>query len=266
MAQFTDGVTMLWVLNHPDLLDEFAAVAVDGLMTNSRRAATVLSASRPTIWCPLGVDREWRPVAPQSRFRAEAVYLGSGGRGNKNPATTHLYLDPAKRFDFAIWGSNWSRDYWAPVDGDDPARNDWHRYWRGPLPVGEEAALYASAGVALGFHEDGQREWGMWNNRVFEVLASGGLLISDEADGLAEELGDGLVFTAGGDQTAELIKRYRAAPDERRRIADLGRRLVMERYTYDHTAARMRDHYVELCERRGIAPMGGARRTVGAGA
>ena len=106
----------------------------------------------------------------------------------------------------------------------------------------------------------------MWNNRVFEVLASGGLLISDEPDGLADELGDGLVLTEGGEQTAELIERYLAAPAERQRIAEVGRRLVMGRYTYDHSAARMRDHYFELCERLGIAPMGGAQLKSGAGA
>ncbi len=259
IAAHTDGITMLWVQNRPDLISEFVDIEVDGFLTNSRRALPELARARPTVWCPLGVDRDWRPGVPQQRYRSDVVYLGSGGRGNKNPATTHHYLDPAKRFDFAIWGSDWSHDYWAPVHVQDPEANDWERYWRGPLVVGEEAALYSSAGLVLGFHEDNQRAWGMWNNRVFETLASGALLICDAAEGLEDELGDGLVLTAGGPQTAELIERYLAAPQEARRIAEAGRRMVMERYTYARNVAIIRDHYLTLAEARGIEPMRAAR-------
>jgi hypothetical protein len=193
------------------------------------------------------------------------VFLGSGGIGNKRPDTTHHFLDPAKRFDFGLWGSNWSHEYWAPVHTADPERNDWHRHWRGPLPVGEEAALYSSAGVVLGFHEDGQREWGMWNNRVFEALAAESLFISDSADGLVDEFGDALVLTSGGEETASLIERYLGDEAERVRRGGLGRQIVMDRYTYDHAARRIRDTYLEACEVRGIrpaltSPTGEARR------
>ncbi len=94
------------------------------------------------------------------------VFLGSGGRGNKRPATTRHFLECAKRFDFAIWGNYWDRDYWAREYVANPSANDWYRFWRGPLPLGDIAALYSSAKIVLNFHEDSQREWGMWNNRV----------------------------------------------------------------------------------------------------
>ena len=256
LARLVDGVTVLWVANHPHLMDELAAVNVDGFMSNSRRAVELLGRQRPAVWCPLGVDRSVSRVAPQDRYRADVVFLGSGGHGNKRPETTHRYLDPAKAFDFAIWGSNWSHDYWAAVHQDDPERNDWHRFWRGPLPVGDEGPLYSSAGVVLGFHEDGQREWGMWNNRIFEALATEALLICDEPAGLSEEFGDAVILTQGGDQTRDLIERYLADPDERARRGALGRELVMGRYTYDHAAAKLRDLYLQLCEARGMEPVG----------
>lgn len=254
IAQHVDGVTVLWVVNHPELLREFAAVPVDGFMTNSRRAVRVLGASRPTIWCPLGVDIERFSGLPQDRYRADVVFLGSGGVGNKDPKTTHHYLDPAKRFDFGLWGSNWSHEYWAQLNGHDRGTNDWHRFWRGPLPVGDEAALYASARVVLGYHEDGQRQWGMWNNRVFEALAAGALLISDEAAGLVDEFGDAVVTTRGGEESAVQIERFLRDPRGRRRRGDIGRGLVTQGYTYHHAAARLRDHYLSLCELRGVAP------------
>ena len=94
----------------------------------------------------------------------------------------------------------------------------------------------------------------MWNNRVFEALAAGALLISDRAEGLADEFGDALVLTDGGDESGSLIERYLADDAERARRASIGRDLVLACYTYDHAARRLRDFYLELCERRGMVP------------
>ena len=116
VAARIDGVSVLWVVNHPDLLSDFAALPFDGFMTNSRRAVSVLGVTRPTAGHLWGSIPATSLGAPQRRYRADVAYLGSGGIGNKAPATTHRYLDPAKRFDFALWGSNWSREYWAAAE------------------------------------------------------------------------------------------------------------------------------------------------------
>ena len=246
IADFVTGVTLLHVVNHGDLIDEFARIPVDGYITNSVRAAEVLGRHRPAAYIPLGVEDDYGPVEPVDRYRADVAYLGSGGRGNKRPATTRHYLDPAKRFDFALWGSWWGQEYWAPVYADNPEANDWHRFWRGPLPFDDIGRLYSSAKIVLNYHEDSQREWGMWNNRVFEALGCGALLISDDALGLREELGDGLVITPGGEATAELIAYYLERPEERRRIGERGREIVQRRYTYSRWARAVREPYERI--------------------
>jgi len=256
IAQYVEGITILKVVNHGDLLDELALVPVDGFMTNGRRAAEILGRNRPTAYVPLAVEDDYGPVEPDERYQADVVFLGSGGRGNKQPATTRHYLDPAKQFDFGLWGSWWGQDYWAPAYEDDPAANEWHRFWRGPLPMNDIARLYSSAKIVLGYHEDSQREFGMWNNRVFEALACGALMISDDALGLRDEFGEGIVITAGGDETAELIRHYLARPDERRRIGAIGQRLVRERYLYSRWAQSVRELYDELRAQRPEAGSG----------
>ena len=246
VARFVDGVTLLKIVNHGELLDDFARIPVDGYLTNSVRAAELLEPRRPTAYAPLAVDDDYGPVAPRDAYRADVVFLGSGGRGNKQPATTRRYLEPAKRFDFALWGSWWDRDYWERSYRDAPAENEWHRFWRGPLPLDDIAALYSSAKIVLGYHEDAQREWGMWNNRVFEALGCGALLICDDAAGLRDAFGDGIVITGGGAETADLIAYYLAHPDERRRIGAIGRSIVRERYTYARWARTVRALYERL--------------------
>jgi glycosyltransferase involved in cell wall biosynthesis len=250
IADLVEGVTILKVVNHGDLLGEFAQIPVDGFMTNSAAAAKVLGQRRPAAYIPLAVEDDYGPVPPQDRYRADVVFLGSGGRGNKRPATTMHYLQAAKKFDLAIWGSYWDRDYWVPDYLTNPEANDWYRYCRGPLPLGGIAALYSSAKIVLNFHEDSQREWGMWNNRVFEALGTGALMICDEAAGLRDEFGDAIVYTSGGDETTDLIAYYLEHPEERRRIGDLGRRIVMERYTYSRWSRSVHELYDRIVRQK----------------
>jgi glycosyltransferase involved in cell wall biosynthesis len=243
IADLVEGVTLLKVVNHGDLLGEFAQVPVDGFITNSVAAAEILGQRRPAAFIPLAVEDDYGPLPPQDPYRADVVFLGGGGRGNKCPATTKHYLGAAKKFDFAIWGSDWDREYWAREYTANPEANDWWRFCRGTLPLDDIAALYSSAKIVINFHEDSQRQWGMWNNRVFEALGCGALMICDEAAGLREEFGEAIVFTSGGEQTARLIAYYLQHPERRRRIGELGRRIVQERYTYSRWARAVHELY-----------------------
>jgi spore maturation protein CgeB/ubiquinone/menaquinone biosynthesis C-methylase UbiE len=73
------------------------------------------------------------------------------------------------------------------------------------------------------------------NMRVFEAMASGALLITDEADGLEDLFVDGthLVIYRQDDNLYDLVESYLADETERERIAAAGRALVYEKHTYD---------------------------------
>lgn len=246
IADRVSGATVLRVVNHADLLEEFTRVPVDAYMTNSRRAADLLAQSRPTLYWPLAVENDFDTGAPIDAFRSDVVYLGGGGRGNKPAETTRHYLEAALDFDFALWGSHWDRDYWSDVYADNPSANRWHQFCRGVLPIDDIGRLYSSAKIVLNYHERSQREWGMWNNRVFEALACGALLITDDAEGLAEEFRDGLVLTQGGSDTRRLIEHYLAHPEQRERIGATGRAIVRQGYTYENWLAPVRDFCARL--------------------
>ena len=79
------------------------------------------------------------------------------------------------------------------------------------------------------------------NMRVFEAMASGALLITDEADGLEDLFEDGkhLVIYRKDDELFDLIEKHLADDEARERIASAGRALVHERHTYDDRVERM---------------------------
>ncbi len=244
IADLVEGITILRVWNHGDLLEDFARLRFDGFVTNSKPATQILGRHRPALYLPTAVDDHYGPLEADQRYRADVVYLGGGGQGNKRRETTRRYLEPALKFDFALWGSHWERDYWAAAYADNPEANRWHRFCRGQLPLDDIARLYSSAKIVLNYHEDSQREWGMWNSRVFEALGCGALMICDEALGLREEFGDAIVYTSGGSETEALIAYYLTNPQERRRRGELGRRIVREKYLFSRWARTLR----EFCE------------------
>ena len=180
---------------------------------------------------PLAVEDDYGPVAPDDRYRADVVYLGSGGRGNKQPATTRHYLEPAKRFDFALWGAWWDHDYWAAVlrrrAGEERVAS---LLARTACRSTTSRRSTARRGSSSGTTRTRQREWGMWNNRVFEVARVRRVPhLRRRRRACAEEFGEGIVITAGGEETARLIAHYLERPDERARIGRIGRPSCAER-------------------------------------
>ena len=79
-----------------------------------------------------------------------------------------------------MWGSGWN----------DVGPPDLLKSYRGLLPHGELANCYSKAGAVLGATMDGQRDKGMVNNRVFEVLAAGRPLVQEAFPELVDLLRD----------------------------------------------------------------------------
>lgn len=79
------------------------------------------------------------------------------------------------------------------------------------------------------------------NMRVFEAMASGALLITDEAEGLESLFTDGedLVIFRRDEDVFDLIARYLDDDTERERIAASGCAKVLAEHTYDHRMRSM---------------------------
>lgn len=108
---------------------------------------------------------------------------------------------------------------------------------------------HAKAGVVLGTTEVEQRGLGMVNNRVFEVLACGGVFVSDGFPALDELVGSVvLVHDSAGDA---LNHARRLLSNETARAARkaMGRELVLRAHTYDHRVEELLPWLDELNER-----------------
>ena len=88
------------------------------------------------------------------------------------------------------------------------------------------------------------------NMRVFEALASGAMLLTDNADGLEDFFEDRKHLVIYNDENvADLAKYYLENSDERERIANEGMREALEKHTYRHRLEKIVKVMMEFAEK-----------------
>lgn len=115
---------------------------------------------------------------------------------------------------------------------------------RGPLAYDDLPAAYARAALVIDDTATPTLPWGAVNSRVFDALAAGTLVITDNVAGARELFGEDLPAAADPDDLARLAERYLADPVEGRRLAQRLRAVVLERHTYARRAAELREALV----------------------
>jgi spore maturation protein CgeB len=189
----------------------------DGYLFTSHR---LMEACAPGGVVPFATDPEVFSPQEFDDYRHPVSFVGNDIRG---PVANQRYLVPALPFGLVIYGNN----TWAP-----PLRSA----CRGKIAAEALPRLYSSSAINLNVHIGEHVAYDTVNLRVYDVLACGGFLLSDELDSLRSEFAPAVAFTTGDeDEWAQLV-RYGSDPDERRRRSREGRSIVLSRHTFAHRA------------------------------
>ncbi|OGO57848.1 MAG: hypothetical protein A2V85_15410 [Chloroflexi bacterium RBG_16_72_14] len=132
----------------------------------------------------------------------------------------------------AVYGKGWER---APAMA---------AVARGPLAYDDLPAAYARASLVIDDTATPTLPWGAVNSRVFDALAAGTLVITDNVAGARELFGEDLPAAADPDDLARLAERHLADPEGSGRLAERLRAVVLERHTYARRAAELREALV----------------------
>ena len=213
----TDAIRILWVISHPELVDDseidsydcaFAASEVwSRRKTASGHAvAALLQATDPAMFTP-----DVEPVSDP----AEVLFIGR----SRNILRPIVRDAVAAGLPLAIYGDDW-------------AQFGLERFVRaGYLPYDEVPRYYASAGVVLNDHWEDMAAEGFVSNRLFDAVACGACVVSDEVSGLE------LLFN-GAVQVAHSVDDLRdlCGPNRDLRFPDLAtRRTIAERVRTEHS-------------------------------
>ena len=172
---------------------------------------------------PQGMDPELdRPAAfiPR-RYRCEVAFIG----GN-SPHRNALLLDIARTYDLQIRGPGWRKvPPGLPVVG-------------GPVYKNAYARAVGGAAVSLGAHSlpEMAAQTASASNRMWKVMGCRGFYLGEWVDGIDAFGKEGVhcAWYRNVKDGIEKIRYYLDRPDERRSIAEAGRRYALEHHTYAH--------------------------------
>jgi O-antigen biosynthesis protein len=227
---------VLWSISHPAELTGAECDGYDLVCVASPLFARELAerTSTPVVVLEQATDPWVMRPDPSQDLAHELAYVANS-RNVLRPIARHLL--PTDR-DLAIWGSNWS----GLIDTSNVLGEH--------VPNGEVARVYSSAGIVLNDHWDDMREHGYISNRIYDALACGAFVISDEVPGLTERFGDAVACFDSARDLRELIDRFLADPEECHRRGEMGREVVLAEHTFAHRAEEL----LELVERHISAP------------
>lgn len=178
---------------------------------------------------PFATDPEqfYPQFAPQYTHPVSIV-----GNDIRGPLVNDRYFSPALPFGLAIY----SKTGWAGALA---------AAWRGGLPQEDLARLYSSTTINLNAHLTDHIQWQTINLRIFDILACGGFVLSDDMPVLRETFGDTIGYTDGyEDEWAKLVY-YLNNNDLRYRSANEGREIVLASHTYSHRVSTIMKYFEE---------------------
>ena len=216
---------VLWSISHPDELTAEECDGYDLIAVASGDHARALRAltSRPVIELHQATDPRVFAPDPRPELAHDLVYVANS-RNVLRPMMRDLL--PTER-DLAVWGANWQDLIPDELVIAEHLANDEVRH------------VYSSAKIVLCDHWDDMRAAGYISNRIYDALACGAFVISDDVSGLSERFGDAVAVYRTPQELRELIAQFLPDAGERRRRADRGRQIVLESHTFAHVAGTL---------------------------
>ncbi len=177
---------------------------------------------------PLATNPDrFTPGEPDMSLRCDYTFAGSAWGGPRD-IVDNLEVRPQE--DFKLFGKGWDRF----------GRGT--RYWRGHLAYDRLPALYSSTKIVL--DDTVEPNLPSLNSRVFDALAAGALVITDNEHG-SEEWFEGLLPTySDRSELREQLDHFLSDTQARSDLVDQLRELVLDRHTYARRATQF-EHAIE---------------------
>ena len=212
-------VNLLWQISHPDLATPAMYDRYDHAFVASDSFAVRMASLSHTPVTPLHQATDPDRFRPDPTGPPHELLFVANSRNVRRRIVDDL---ADTTHDLAVYGRGWKRELIDPrfVKGEGIPNTDVRRY-------------YSSAAIVLNDHWDDMRERGFISNRLYDALACGAFVISDHIEGVEQEFDGAVVTYRGREELETLIDRYLADPADRRRLADHGREIVLERHTFD---------------------------------
>ncbi len=239
---------VLWCISHPEKLTVDECESYNLVCAASERFASDLGKRVRVPVCVLDQATDPRVFYPEenARYDHELVFVANSRKVMRRVMSDLL---PTER-GLAVYGTNWR----GLIDD--------HYIVAEHVPNDELHKVYSSSAIVLNDHWDDMREHGFISNRIYDALACGALVLSDELPELSDRFGETVVTYSDRAELQGLIERLLASPKERAKRGRRGRELVLAHHTFEHRVDQLLEILAENgCEPRRVKPLAGMRRS-----
>jgi len=225
-------ITVAWIRNWTE---EWTAKPwfdnYDLVLASSQRSKELVEAQSAKVAhvFPIATNPErFKPGPARDDLATDAVFVGNHWNVPRG-IDAALPAVAAAGHRVAIYGRGW----------DDEAASA--RLWRGQRAYDDLPDVYASATLAIDDAAISTKPYGSMNSRVFDALANGTLVVTDNELGARELFDAEFPVWSDAEDLVDVVGRLMADGDRRRELTERYRRIVLDRHTYAHRARELRD-------------------------
>ena len=166
--------------------------------------------------------------AYKEEYKSKILYIANQWRGLDTRKTVKYAIN--NNIEIDVYGLNWK---------DRLDENNKHLLKGDYISNDELKYYYSSADIVLNDTRDDMIEAGFISNRIFDVTACGGFIISDYIEGIEEIYGDAIPMYKTEEEFVELVKYYLEHEEERKEKAKRAQEITKKHFTSDKIVAKM---------------------------
>ncbi len=187
-----EQLNLMWMISHPDKVEADELAKYDHVFVASEsyakhlqkqfgdKISCLLQCTDPSLFYPDERDPE---------FESDVLFVGN----SRNQYREVVKLAIEAECKLSVYGTRWQQ-FIGPefIKGDNISNNELGHY-------------YKNASVVLNDHWPDMRDKGFVSNRIFDVLACGVPVVSDQISGLPEDIHEHVLIYGGGYSLSEVI-------------------------------------------------------------
>lgn len=230
-----NGINIIYLL-FPDL-PEISYRFFDFIATASPKYSLVLNKKGwPAGYIPQFSDPKKFRYEYHDKLNFSALFVGNLYSKEELRPSVKYALE--NHIDVAVYGKEWKK--YIPskyVKGKYISNDKLHSY-------------YSSADIVLNDHRQDMIENGFISNRIFDVTASGGFIISDYMPEIEEIYGDSIPMYHHSEDFGKIVRYYLDHPEERKAKALLAHKITLENFTVEKIGQKFLDEIDKIAEKR----------------
>jgi hypothetical protein len=167
------ALNLLWIISHPSRISKHEIKSFDAVFAASTLWAQKMEKKTDINIMPLLQATnpvKFNPNVSEADCDHDVLFIGN----TRNEFRKIIKDSLAANLKPTVYGRNWDRYISSDLIGGEFIENN------------EIAAKYRSAGIVLNDHWPDMAREGFYSNRLFDAVASGARVISDQVDGIGE--------------------------------------------------------------------------------